>query len=105
MVNDHQNDWDDLLENILFAYRTTRQGSTNALPSYILMFGREARLPIGVRRVKHTGKQHDELSFETKVEKMLDMQKPCMTRLVRISMKLKIARRGSMMPNTIPGVV
>ena len=39
------------------------------------MFAREARLPIDLTRVKHAKKQHKELSFSEKVEKMLDMQK------------------------------
>ena len=33
MVNDHQDDWDDLLENILFAYHTSRQGSMKCTPA------------------------------------------------------------------------
>ena len=39
------------------------------------MFGREARLPIDLTRVKHAKEQQEELSFTEKLEKMLDMQK------------------------------
>ena len=74
MVNEHQNNWDDLLDNILFAYRTSRQASTKCTP-FLLMFGREARLPIDLTRVKHAKEQQEELSFTEKLEKMLDMQK------------------------------
>ena len=41
----------------------------------MLMFGREARMPIDVIMVKHIEDQQDDLQFETKVEKMLEMQK------------------------------
>ena len=59
MVNKHQDDWDDLVDNNLLAYRTSR----------------EARLPINLSRVKHAKEQQKELSFSEKVEKMLDMKK------------------------------
>ena len=74
IVNEHQDDWDDLLDNILFAYLTSRQASTKCTP-FLLMFGREARLPINLTQVKHAKEQHKELAFSEKVEKMLDMQK------------------------------
>ena len=74
MVNEHQDNWDDLLDNILFAYRTSRQASTKCTP-FLLMFGREARLPIDLTRVKHAKEQQEELSFTEKLEKMVDMQK------------------------------
>jgi hypothetical protein len=74
MVNDNQDNWDDLLENVLFAYRTSRQDSTKCTP-FLLMFGREARLPIDLTRAKYTSEQQEELSFDDKVKKMLEMQK------------------------------
>ena len=45
MVNIHQDDWDDLLDNILCAYRTSHQVSTKCIP-FLLMFGQEAQLSI-----------------------------------------------------------
>ena len=45
MVNDHQDDWDELHDNILFAYRSSRHNSTKYTP-FLLMYGREARLSL-----------------------------------------------------------
>ena len=73
LVNDHQDDWDDLLDNILFAYRSSRQDSTKCSP-FLLMYGREARLPIDLTRVP-SDIAPDKLDFETKVQKMLELQK------------------------------
>ena len=49
LVNDRQDDWDELLDNILFAYRTSHHDSTKCTP-FLLMYGREACLPIDVTR-------------------------------------------------------
>ena len=72
LVNEHQDDWDELVNNVLFAYRTSRHDSTKSSP-FLLMYGREARLPIDPTRVQCT--HPDELDFEKKVEKMLEIQK------------------------------
>ena len=72
LVNDRQDDWDDLLDNILFAYRTSRQDSTKCTP-FLLMYGREARLPIDVTRVQES--HDDDLDLEAKVQRMLELQK------------------------------
>ena len=32
LVNDNQNDWDELLDGVLFAYRTAKQKSTQVSP-------------------------------------------------------------------------
>ena len=47
LVNESQNDWDELIDNVLFAYRTSKQDSTKFTP-FFLMYGREARLPIDI---------------------------------------------------------
>lgn len=47
MVNEHQNNWDDYLEDVAFSIRTQRQKSTKYTP-FFLMFGREARTPLEV---------------------------------------------------------
>ena len=71
LVNDRQDDWDDLLDNILFAYQTSRQDSTKCTP-FLLMYGREARLPIDVTRVQES--HDDDLDLEAKVQRMLELQ-------------------------------
>ena len=48
LVNSNQNNWDDLLDEVLFSYRTSRQDSTKFTP-FFLMHGREARLPIDIK--------------------------------------------------------
>ncbi len=39
LVNEQQNDWDDYLDPVLFAYRTSRQKSTKYSP-FEMAFGR-----------------------------------------------------------------
>ena len=48
LANDHQDDWDEYLEDVAFSLRTQKQASTKYSPFY-LMFGREARMPLQVR--------------------------------------------------------
>ena len=73
LINDHQDDWDDLLDNILFAYRSSRQDSTKCSP-FLLMYGREPHLPIDLTCVP-SDVAPDKRDFETKVQKMLELQK------------------------------
>ena len=74
LVSDHQDDWNDLLDNILFAYKTIAscQDSTKCTP-FILMYEREARLPIDVTRVQENPDVN--LDLDVKVQRMLDLQK------------------------------
>ena len=46
-VNDHSNNWDDVLNQAVFAYNTSIHESTGLSP-YEMGFGREARMPIKV---------------------------------------------------------
>lgn len=45
MIGKNENHWEDFLESVLFAYRTSRQASTKYSPFYV-MYGREPRLPV-----------------------------------------------------------
>ena len=49
MTGEHQDDWDNFLEPVLFGIRTSVQESTKYTPFY-LMHGREARLPLEVEK-------------------------------------------------------
>jgi hypothetical protein len=44
LVN-HSNEWDKYVSPVLFAYRTSKQATTQVTPFY-LTYGREARLPV-----------------------------------------------------------
>ena len=55
LVNDKKDDWHQLLDNVPFAYRTSRQDSTKYTP-FFLLYGRKARLPIDTEHLKR--KQH-----------------------------------------------
>ena len=75
LVNAHRDDWDELLDNILFAYRSSRHDSTKCTP-FLLMYSREARLPIDL--TLHIGcDSQPEQEFDqcTSVQQMLDLQK------------------------------
>ena len=45
MVDDNENEWDNYLDSVLFAYRTSKQASTTFSP-FFLLYGRKPRLPI-----------------------------------------------------------
>ncbi|CAF0929655.1 unnamed protein product [Brachionus calyciflorus] len=44
-VNEHQNDWDELLPFLAFAYNTSTHATTNYTP-YEVMFGRAQKIPL-----------------------------------------------------------
>lgn len=46
-VNSKHNDWDEVIDHVVFAYNTSRHESIGVSPFYML-YGREARLPIDV---------------------------------------------------------
>ena len=70
LVNEHMDDWDELIDNILFAYRSSHQDSTKCTP-FLLMYGREARLPIDLTRVTS---ELNEDNFEAKVKCMAELR-------------------------------
>ena len=45
MIEENQSEWDKLFDSVLFAYRTSKQASTQFSP-FFLLYGREPRLPI-----------------------------------------------------------
>ena len=46
LVNDKQDDWDDVVDDVLFAYRTSRQDSTKFTPLFFIIYNCEAKLPV-----------------------------------------------------------
>lgn len=44
-INEKQDDWDQVLDAILFAYRTSQHSSTKMSP-FVLMYNRQPKLPI-----------------------------------------------------------
>ena len=66
-------DWDQLIDNVLFAYRSSPHDSTRWTP-FLLMYGREAHLPIDLTRVLQQ-ETMDEPDLETKIAKMIEFQK------------------------------
>ena len=48
VINDKQDDWDEHLDSVLFAYRTSVHASTKYTPFY-LMYGRDPVLPIELK--------------------------------------------------------
>ncbi len=48
LVNEHQNNWDQFLEDVAFSIRTQKQGSSTKYSPFFLMFGRHPRTPMEV---------------------------------------------------------
>lgn len=49
LIGEHHDDWDELIDPVLFSIRTAVQESTKCTP-FFLMHGREARLPLEVEK-------------------------------------------------------
>ena len=70
LVNECMDDWNELIDNILFAYQSSRQHSTKCTP-FLLMYGREACLPIQLTQATSEldeddqGKMHDRAPSES----------------------------------------
>ena len=100
LVNEHQDDWDELLDNILSAYRS-RHDSTKCTP-FLLMYGREARLPIDL--TPHIGSSdsqpEQELDLTAKVQQMLDLQKTLHENELSNIQKPQAIKSSSMMQST-----
>ena len=45
LVNESQDDWDQLIDKVLFAYRTSKQDSSKFTPFFVMSV-REATLPV-----------------------------------------------------------
>ena len=58
MTGERQNDWDECIDPILFAIRTSVQESTKHSP-FFLMYGREAKLPLEVEKEKIDSKSNE----------------------------------------------
>ena len=58
VTGERQNDWDECIDPILFAIRTSVQESTKHSP-FFLMYGREAKLPLEVEKEKIDSKSNE----------------------------------------------
>ena len=58
MVQENENQWDKYLDSVLFAYRTSKQASTQFSPFY-LMYGREPCLPVDLLAVGKVSSAND----------------------------------------------
>lgn len=75
LVNEQTDDWDEHIDNILFAYRCSRHDTTKYTP-FFLMYGREALLPIDVSGIDVSGKQADigDGDFEAKLKGLQELR-------------------------------
>ena len=97
-----KDDWDQLINNVLFAYRSSRHDSIRCTP-FLLMYGRDARLPIDLSRVLQQ-ETMDEPDLKTKIAKVNELQKK-LDDQARENITLRghsSVRRGSSMQSTIP---
>ena len=96
LVNEHMDDWDELIDNILFAYRSSRQDSTKCTP-FLLMYGREARLPI---QLTQATSELDEDDFEAKVKHMAELRVKVHSNALANIAKAQERQKKHMMQNT-----
>ena len=69
-INTEQDDWDELIEPILFSYRTSVHASTKFTPFYS-MYGREAVLPVQLQLIDELHVENDTVqSYATQLEKI-----------------------------------
>ncbi len=47
-INDNQDNWDDLLPSVMFAYNTSPATQSTGFSPYFLLFGQECSVPIDV---------------------------------------------------------
>ena len=66
------NDWDELSYNILFAYRSSRHDTTKCAP-VLLMYGREAHLPVELSGKK--AEFDNDKDFESKLKDFQKLRK------------------------------
>ena len=103
LVNDHMDDWDELVDNVLFAYRSSRQASTKCTP-FLLMYGHEARLPINLARISEKGEEIcSEQEFNEKVKCMLELRaKVHSNALANVTKAQEQQKKNNLMQNITP---
>ena len=69
-MNEKQDNWDEAIDDILFAYCTSVQATTKHIPFY-LMFGREARIPI---QMEISSEENIKQTLEERVEELADLR-------------------------------
>ena len=94
LVNDQLDDWDDLVDDILFAYRTSRQDSTK-FTTFFVMYIREARLPIEVS-MPCRSKEFDDAYIDEKVTILVELKKQIHDQVKGKILKAQEKQKGSM---------
>lgn len=67
LINDDHDDWDQMLETVLFAYRVSKQKSTGFSP-FFMMFHRQPSLPIDSELLPSV--EYDEPNVDDFIENM-----------------------------------
>ena len=93
IVIEHQDDWDDLLDNILFAYWTTHQASTKCTPLY-WCFAKKLNYPLTWHKWSIQKSTAQKLSFSKKYKSLH------MIKLIRTSRKHMRGKNLSTVPQT-----
>ena len=94
-VNSYHNDWDGLIDFVTFAYNTSRQETTGVSP-FLLLYGREAVLPIDValgnnpeKGVGEVGDGDPDESVRTLTAKLSQIREEVKERMAAIQVKQK----------------
>ena len=70
VVNDQNNNWDEQIPHVLFAYRTAEHASTKTDP-FSLVYGREARLPIELDLPVDSNSENNDDALKRRAEAFL----------------------------------
>ena len=93
LLSDHEKEWDDYVESVLFAYRTMKHEVTKFTP-FQLLYGRQAKLPIEFKVVSF---KEPEMTYEealiqrinTIVDKMYGEQDQALNNIEKSQEKIK----------------
>jgi hypothetical protein len=97
LLSDHEKEWDDYVESVLFAYRTMKHEVTKFTP-FQLLYGRQAKLPIEFKVVSF---KESEMTYEealiqrinTIVDKMYGEQNQALNNIEKSQEKIKLRQK------------
>ena len=100
-LSDHQDDWDDFIDPVLFSIRTAIQESTHYTP-FFLMYGREARFPFEVEASKGVSSETQLADVQSAVSRLQEVRERYFQMPARVSVPagVSVSARASKKSST-----